>query len=245
LNNPSGDIALKDSIALIIPTYNERENIIPLVQEILGLNMNIKVIIVDDNSPDGTGIIVREFFKDNQHIKVFIRTEKRGRGYAGRFGYKMALQENCDVIGEMDGDFSHSPEFIPGMVECLKFADAVSGSRFLSGAMSLRKNFLREMVTRCARIYLKLILGIKLTDPTSGFRFFKSSLLSEIFPLLKSRDAFIVTEVFYYTFKKKLRVKEYPIVFYERKYGRSKLKISTLVAYLYRVLLLRTGYFNG
>ncbi|MGB9642830.1 MAG: glycosyltransferase, partial [Candidatus Ratteibacteria bacterium] len=195
---------LKNNIAVIIPTYNERENIIPLVKEILGLNMNIKVIIVDDNSPDGTGIIAKEYFTNNSDVKVFIRKDKRGRGYAGRFGYEMALREKFDIIGEMDGDFSHSPEFIPQMVAYLQHADIVSGSRFLSGARSLRKNFLREMVTRCARIYLRMILGIKLTDPTSGFRFFKFSALSEISQYLKSRDAFIVTEVFYYAFKKHL-----------------------------------------
>jgi len=236
---------LKDNVAVIIPTYNERSNIIPLVKEILGLQMGIKVIIVDDNSPDGTGIIARQYFNDNPNVKVFIRRDKRGRGYAGRFGYEMALQQQCDIIGEMDGDFSHSPEFIPHMVACLQHTDVVSGSRFLSGGRSLRKNFLREMVTRCARIYLRIILGIKLTDPTSGFRFFKSSALSKILHYLKSKDAFIVTEVFYYAFKKQLRVKEYPIIFYERRYGRSKLKITTLLNYLYRVLLLRTGYFNG
>ncbi|MCM8829039.1 MAG: glycosyltransferase [Candidatus Omnitrophica bacterium] len=232
-------------IAVIIPTYNEKDNIIPLAEKILRLPLDISVIIVDDNSPDGTGDIAKWHFQNEPRVEVIIRKEKKGRGYAGRSGYKAALDRKFDIIGEMDGDFSHSPEFIPSLVSFLERADVVSGSRFISGGKSLRHDKTRELVTFLARAYLRLILGIKLTDPTSGFRFFRASLLSVIYPELKSGDAFIVAEVFYYVFKKKFTIMELPIVFYKRKYGNSKLKFWTLMAYLYRVILLRTGFFYG
>ncbi|MCX7706357.1 MAG: glycosyltransferase [bacterium] len=232
-------------IAVIIPTYNEKDNIVPLVNSILALPMDISVFIVDDNSPDGTGETARKYFRGNDRVNVYIRTENRGRGCAGIFGYGKALEGKFDIIGEMDGDFSHTPEFIIVLVSLLKEADVVSGSRFLRGGRSLRQSIVREFVTYCARIYLRLTLGIKLTDPTSGFRFFKSSVLSEIYPKLKSKDAFIVTEVFYHIFRQNFKVKEAPIIFCERKYGKSKLKFFTLVKYLYRVVLLRVGLFNG
>lgn len=232
-------------IAVIIPTYNEKDNIIPLVEKILALPLNVNVIIVDDDSPDKTGEIAKKHFSGNHRVDVFVRVEKRGRGYAGRFGYAKAIERKFDIIGEMDGDFSHSPEFIPGLVAILENAEVASGSRFFSGGKSLRRSMVRELITRCARAYLRLVLGIKLTDPTSGFRFFRYRAISEVYPELKSRDAFIVTEVFYHIFRRKFRVKEFPIVFFERKHGKSKLKFSTLVKYLYRVILLRIGLFNG
>lgn len=234
-----------EKIAVIIPTYNERENIIPLVEEILILPLNITVFVVDDDSPDGTGELARKYFGNNERVEVYIRKEKKGRGYAGRFGYEKAIEKGFDIIGEMDGDFSHSPEFIPGIISLFRESDVVSGSRFLSGGKSLRQSIVREFITYCAKIYLRLVLNIRLTDPTSGFRFFKKSVLSEIVPFLKSKDAFIVTEVFYYVFRKKFVIREFPIVFYKRKYGSSKLKTLTLLAYLYRVILLRIGFFYG
>ncbi len=232
-------------IAVIIPTYNERDNIIPLVEKILSLPLRISVIIVDDNSPDGTGFLTERHFKNNPRVKVLIREKDRGRGSAGIFGYRAALDAGFEIIGEMDGDFSHSPDFIPLLVQELEYADVVSGSRFLQGSRILREGFIRKMITMCARIYLWLCLGIRLTDPTSGFRFFRSYALSSISGNLKSPDAFIVTEVFYLISKKGFRIREYPIIFYERKTGKSKLRIVTLILYLYRVLLLRTGLFRG
>lgn len=234
-----------EKIAVIIPTYNERENIVPLVEEILTLPLSITVFVVDDDSPDGTGEFAREYFQNNRCVEVYIRKEKKGRGYAGRFGYEKAIEKGFDIIGEMDGDFSHSPKFIKGIISLLKESDVVSGSRFLSGGKSLRQSIVRELITYCAKIYLRMVLGIRLTDPTSGFRFFKRSVLSEIVPLLKSKDAFIVTEVFYYVFRKNFVIKEYPIIFYQRKHGSSKLKARTLITYLYRVILLRIGFFYG
>ncbi|MCM8763841.1 MAG: glycosyltransferase [Candidatus Omnitrophica bacterium] len=232
-------------IAVIIPTYNEKDNIIVLAEKILRLPLDITAIIVDDNSPDGTGDIAKKYFQNDSRIEVIIRKKDRGRGNAGRFGYKVALDRKFDIIGEMDGDLSHSPEFIPSLVSFLERADVVSGSRFLSGGKSLRQDKKREVITLLARTYLRLILGIKLKDPTSGFRFFRYSSLSAIYPELKSKDAFIVTEVFYYVFKKKFTIIESQIIFYKRKYGSSKLRFRTLIAYLYRVILLRIGLFYG
>lgn len=234
-----------NKIAVIIPTYNEKNNIIPLIEKILYLPFKVNVIVVDDDSPDQTGFIAQNYFRNNERVKVLIRKEDRGRGSAGITGYFVALDAGFEIIGEMDGDFSHSPDFIPFLVQELNDVDVVSGSRFLKGSRSLRESLVREMITICARIYLRMCLGIRLTDPTSGFRFFKSYVLSSISKTLKSKDAFIITEVFYYISRKHFRIKEYPIIFYKRKTGRSKLKFITLILYLYRVLLLRTGFFRG
>lgn len=236
---------IDNKIAVIIPTYNEKNNIIPIIEKILSLPLKVHVIVVDDDSPDQTGIIARDYFRNNSRVNVLIRKEDRGRGTAGIYGYCAALDAGFKIIGEMDGDFSHSPDFIPFLVQELKDVDVVSGSRFLQGSRNLRESLIREMITICARIYLRICLGIRLTDPTSGFRFFKSHVLFSILKTLKSRDAFIVTEVFYYISRNHFRIKEYPIVFYKRKTGRSKLKFITLILYLYRVLLLRTGFFRG
>ena len=231
---------MKDKkIAVIIPTYNERENIIPLIKELLKLPLNIRIFIVDDNSPDGTGDVVKKHFSENSSVNVFIREGRRGRGLAGIFGYKKAIEAGSDVIGEMDGDFSHHPEFIPEMIRALEKADVVIGSRFLKEGGEERKNFIRKCITKFAHFYLRIILGIKLTDPTSGFRFFKRKSLEKIVRFLKAEDPFIVTEVIFYLNKEKVNIIEVPIVFSEREKGESKLKYSTLLKYLFKVIKLR------
>jgi len=226
-------------IAVIIPTYNEKSNIIPLVKKILSLPLNIKVIVVDDNSPDKTGEIVKECFKNNTLVDVYIRREKRGRGLAGIFGYKRAIEGGFEIIGEMDGDMSHNPKFIPAMIMNLKNSDAVIGSRYLKKGGEERKSFIRKLISRFASFYLRMILNINLTDPTSGFRFFKKEYLAKIINYLKAEDPFIVTEVIFYLNKAKAKISEVPIVFYERKTGKSKLKFTTLLKYLFRVIYLR------
>lgn len=227
-------------ISVIIPTYNERHNIVPLVNEILSIPLNINVIIVDDNSPDKTGQIAKNHFEGNESVKVFIRKEKRGRGLAGIFGYRKALESGAGIIGEMDGDFSHHPRFIPNMISALENADAVIGSRYLEQGGEERKSETRKLVTKCAQFYLKLFLRIDLRDPTSGFRFFKRDMLGKIIDLLKAEDPFIVTEVIFRLKQKKAKIVEVPIIFYERRTGESKLKPGTLFKYLFKVAILST-----
>lgn len=230
------------STVIIIPTYNEKENIVPLIEEILKIPLDIKVFIIDDNSPDGTADIVRNTFGNKPSVRVYVRKEKRGRGLAGIYGFKEALKTDADIIGEMDADFSHHPSFIPAMIEKLSSYDAVIGSRYVKGGRDIQRGILRRVISNFSRLYIKIILGIKISDPTSGFRFFRRQTLETIIDKLSAEDPFIVTEVLFYLKKHKVRICEVPIEFYERKSGTSKLKPTILLKYLFRVLLLRTGY---
>ncbi len=231
------------SIAVVIPTYNEKDNIVPLVQELIKLPLHLKILVVDDNSPDKTGIIAKEAFPDNPSVSVFIREGKRGRGLAGIFGFRKALETGAEAIIEMDGDFSHHPRFIPAMLEKLEDSDAVIGSRYINGGADVNRGLLRRTISNCARLYIKLVLGINVADPTSGFRAFKSEIMSRIVDSLSAEDPFIVTEVLFCLKKEKARITEVPIEFYERKAGVSKLGGKTLIKYLGKVLRLRMN--NG
>ncbi len=229
----------ESKISIILPTYNERQTAVPLIKEIFRYCPDANIWVIDDNSPDDTAESVLRAFCGEEKVQVIIRQGNRGRGQAGREGFIKALKAGSEIIGEMDADFSHHPRFIPGLLEALKNADVAIGSRYLAGGGHTRRGQLRELVTRGARLYLRLVLGIRLTDPTSGFRFFQRQTLESIVPLLKADDPFIVTEVVFYLQKKRARMVEVPIYFYERKAGKSKLKLVTLLRYLWRVLCLR------
>jgi dolichol-phosphate mannosyltransferase len=232
----------KISTVVVIPTYNEKENIVPLLQGLLNLSVELKIIVVDDNSPDGTGRIAKEAFSDNPSVSVYIRDGKRGRGLAGIFGFRQALKTDAEIIGEMDGDLSHHPRFIPSMLEKLEDCDVVIGSRYISGGQDVNREFLRRTISRCARMYIRMFLGINVADPTSGFRFFRREILEQVIDELSAEDPFIVTETLFYLKKKKARIVEVPIEFYERKAGVSKLGGKTLLKYLIKVLKLRLNY---
>jgi len=232
----------KKSAAVVIPTYNEKDNIVPLARELLKLPFEMKVLVIDDNSPDGTGNIAREAFADNPAVSVFIREAKKGRGLAGIFGFRQALETGSEVIGEMDGDFSHHPRFITEMMEKLEDCDVVIGSRYIKGGRDVNRGPLRRVISNCARMYIRLILGINVADPTSGFRLFRRKIMEQIVDSLSAEDPFIVTEVLFYLKKKNARIAEVPIEFYERKAGISKLGGRTLLKYLGKVLNLRLNH---
>jgi len=226
-------------IIAVIPTYNEAGNIKNLVELILSLPLDIGVLVVDDFSPDGTYKIVEEMTKKNKKVSLLNRKENRGRGWAGIDGFKLALELGADLIVEMDGDMSHPPRCIPAFVKEIGDADIVIGSRYVEGGKDEQRTFVRSVISGFARGYLSLALGLKLYDPTSGFRMFKRSALEKIVPHLKSRDPFIVTEVLHYAKKYKMKIKEVPIEFMARGAGVSKLKPATLVKYLFRVWKLK------
>ena len=232
----------KQPISIVIPTYNERETIVPLIEAILKIPLDIKIIVVDDNSPDGTADIAGKTFRDNPSVSIHLRTGKRGRGLAGIFGFKEALKTGAEVIGEMDADFSHHPSFIPLMIEKIQYCDVVIGSRYIKGGEDIQRGVVRKIISKLSHIYIKTVLGIKLSDPTSGFRFFKRAPLEKIIDTLSAETPFIVTEVLFHLKKHNVKFCEIPIIFYERKAGTSKLRPTTLFKYLVDVLLLRIGY---
>ena len=201
--------------------------------------LDIAVLVVDDHSPDGTYTIVEEMMKTHPRLHLLLRTENRGRGWAGIDGFKKALDMGATHIVELDADHSHPPRFIPAMFERIKTCDIVIGSRYVAGGKDDDRSALRLIISALARRYLSLVLGVTLADPTSGFRMFTRAALAKLLPHLHARDPFIVTEVIYFARKNNVSMAEIPIEFLARKTGTSKLGSSTLFKYLFRVLKLR------
>ncbi|MDR3244378.1 MAG: polyprenol monophosphomannose synthase [Elusimicrobiota bacterium] len=227
-----------DTVA-VLPTYNEASNIKQVIEEILNCPIEICVLIVDDMSPDGTYKIVQEMAAKNPKINLLLRKEKRGRGYAGIDGFKRALDMGAKYIVEMDADGSHNPQYIPALRKAIENCDAVIGSRYISGGKDEARNLIRKIISNLSRMYLSFVIGTKIKDPTSGYRIFKRETLEKFIDKLKASDPFIVTEIVYYLKKNKCLVQEYPIEFKERLSGESKLKASTLLKYLFKVIKLR------
>ncbi len=224
---------------IMIPTYNEWENISALLDRIDSLSLeNLEAVVVDDNSPEGTWKVVAE--RKSAHIHVLRRMEERGRGLAGVAGFKYALDIGGEIVIEMDGDLSHDPSYIPDFVGAIERYDVVLGSRFIEGGGSQGRSFLREFVTKIAALYIRVMLGFSVKDPTSGFRCFRREVLEEInLSTLTARGPFIVTEVLFRCHRKGFRIGEIPIVFRERSQGRSKLGLRVLIGNIFRVLKLR------
>jgi len=223
-----------------ILTYNERENITSLLNEIMKLKENIKVLVVDDDSPDGTWRIVEDYSKKNPRIHLLRRTSERGRGLAGIAGFKYALENEADYIIEMDGDLSHDPKYIPEFLKKIEDCDVVIGSRLVPGGGEVGRGFLRRLITRLAAIYVRILLGFKVTDPTSGYRCYRGEVLEAIdIGSLKARDPFLLTEMLFRCYKKNFRIEEIPILFQDRKSGTSKIGWKILLTYFFKVLRLR------
>jgi dolichol-phosphate mannosyltransferase len=223
----------------MVPTYNEASNIKRVIDEILNCGVNADVLIVDDMSPDGTYKIVEEISKTNNKVHLLLRKEKKGRGYAGKDGFLKALDMKADYIVEMDGDGSHSSKYIPEFLKTIENWDVVIGSRYINGGKDEERSILRQIVSNFSRRYLSFVLGVKIQDPTSGYRMFKRAALTKFTAELMANDAFIVTEVLYKIKKNNLKVKEYPIIFLARFSGKSKLQLGTLITYLFKVLKLK------
>ena len=232
---------------VMIPTYNEKENIKNLIRQIFNFKIkNLHIVVVDDNSPDGTWKIVQEISKKNKNVNLLLRKENRGRGSAGKDGFIYCLKNNADIVVEMDADMSHDPKYIPKMVEELKNADLILGSRRVEGAKEIGRSWLRKFVTLGANFYIRLTLGLKVKDCNSGFRCFKREVLEKINPeKLKSKGPSIVQEVLFKAHLKGFKIKEIPITFVDRTKGMSKLGIPQLAAGYFMVLKLKIQHLFG
>lgn len=226
---------------VMIPTYNEKENIKDLIRQIFNLNIkNLHIVVVDDSSPDKTWKIVQEISRKNRNVHLLLRKECKGRGSAGRDGFIYCLSQGADVVVEMDADMSHDPKYIPLMLEELKNADLVLGSRRIQWGNEVGRSLLRRFVTWGANLYIKLMLGIKVKDCNSGFRCFKRKVLEGINPeKLESKGPAIVQEVLFKAHLKGFKIKEIPITFVNRTKGKSKLGIPQLAAGYFMVLKLK------
>ena len=232
---------------VMIPTYNERENIANLIDKILKLKIkNLRIVVVDDNSPDGTWKIVQNISNKKKNVHLLLRKKDKGRGSAGRDGFIYCLRNNADIVVEMDADMSHDPKYIPSLIAGLKDADLVLGSRRLKGSKEVGRGLIRQFITWGANLYTTLMLGIEVKDCNSGFRCFKRKVLEKIkLEKLESKGPSIVQEVLFKAHLNKFRIKEIPITFINRTKGKSKLGLKQLANGYFMVLKLKIQHILG
>ncbi|MBI4846412.1 MAG: glycosyltransferase [Candidatus Omnitrophica bacterium] len=228
--------ARKMKVALVIPTYQERENIAKITAEILTVLPQAKIIIVDDGSCDGTQGIIAELARDNR-VNVIARSGRRGLGLSYVNGFKFVLDNlDAEYIFEMDADLSHNPDYIPLFLHYIKYYEVVTGSRFLRRVSIKNRVLWRNIISKSTKWFVNLILGTKLTDVTTGFKCFRRQVLEEIdFNEIKSAGFSFQIEVSYKLLKMGKRIKEIPIVFIEREYGVSKMSYKMLFEGIYIV----------
>jgi dolichol-phosphate mannosyltransferase len=229
-------------IYVLILTYNERENIALLIEEIKKLGLeNLKIVVVDDSSSDGTIEIVREMIEKLGEIELLVRKTNKGRAYAEVEGLKYCLKKGAECVIQMDADFSHKPCYIPMFIEEIKTADLVIGSRFVKGGKLVRSGIMRNFITGCARYYMNLVLGMQVKDPTSGYRCYKSNVLNRINLEATVSDGFaLLQELLYKTHRHGFSIKEIPIVFEDRIRGSSKFHhFSSILQGLVYMLIFR------
>jgi dolichol-phosphate mannosyltransferase len=230
---------------IIIPTYNECENIRAIAEAVFEKSPDVDVLFVDDNSPDGTGSIADEMASADPRVKVMHRAEKNGLGRAYIAGFKWALERHYEFIFEMDADFSHNPKDIPRLRAAAKDAGLVLGSRYINGIRVINWPLRRLFLSRGAGIYVKLITGMPFTDPTGGFKCFRRCVLEAI-PLDKivSNGYSFQVEMTHTAWRIGCRIVEVPIVFEERHNGTSKMSKKIIFEALWMVwkLLFRSWF---
>ncbi|MBW2981183.1 polyprenol monophosphomannose synthase [Candidatus Woesearchaeota archaeon] len=216
---------------VVLPTYNERENIGGIINKILGLKIkNLSILIVDDNSPDGTWEIAQELSKKQPRLNLLLRKGKRGRGLAGIEGFRYCLNHGADVIIEMDADFSHDPQYIPLFLEKIKKYDLVLGSRAVKGGKDVGRSFFRRLITKLANSYTRITLGMRIRDCNSGYRCFRRKVLESInLGNIVSEGPSIVQEILYEAYTKRFNIAEVPIIFRNRTMGKTKLRNKDLI----------------
>ncbi|MCX7791997.1 MAG: polyprenol monophosphomannose synthase [Chloroflexaceae bacterium] len=225
---------------VVIPTYNERENIADIISAILAYP-RFKVLVVDDNSPDGTGTIVAGLAQKDERIELIARPGKLGLGTAYIAGFKRALEQGAQYIFEMDADFSHNPIYLPSLLEYAEQnVDLAIGSRYIEGGATTDWGLIRQLISRGGNLYTRLLLGLKVADATSGFRCYRRRVLESIdLDSIRSNGYSFQVEMAYRTIRAGFRVGERPIVFPDRRVGKSKMSSHIVVEAFITVLKLR------
>jgi len=229
-------------IVVTLPTYNEAENIGPLIEELLALGDEFEVLVIDDDSPDRTWEIVWKLSKTEPRVHLIRRIGERGRGTAGLVGFKWARDEGADAVVEMDADFSHQPRFIPALLEPIRRGEAniVIGSRLVPGGGETGRSPIRTVITLLANAYIRLILGLPIRDCTSGFRVFDRQALERLpWEKMRCRGPEIVQEVLHEARKAGLKMVERPIIFEERRAGQSTFNVKIMLRSLLYMIRLR------
>ncbi|MBN1211290.1 MAG: polyprenol monophosphomannose synthase [candidate division Zixibacteria bacterium] len=234
---------------IIFPTYNERDNIKKIVHAVLPLDPRIHVLIVDDNSPDGTGEIADHLAAQEKNVKVLHREKKEGLGRAYIAGFKWAIENQFDFIFEMDADFSHGPEYLKDFLRTIQEYDLVIGSRYISGVNVINWPMSRLLLSYFANVYTRIITGLPLRDATGGFKCFRREVLEAIdLDDVHSTGYSFQIEMSLRAWKKGYRIKEIPIIFVDRIAGQSKMSKKIVREAIWMVWWLRIksilGKFN-
>ncbi|MCD8535509.1 MAG: polyprenol monophosphomannose synthase [Verrucomicrobia bacterium] len=231
---------MQSDVAVIIPTYNEKENLPKLVDILESLPCPVDLLIVDDNSPDGTGQIAENLRESRPWVHVLHRESKSGLGSAYIAGFRWALERKFPYIMEMDGDLSHDPRDIPSFIQAAQNADLVLGSRYTNGIRVINWPLNRLMLSLAAAQYVKWITGMPFHDPTGGFKLFRRDALAAIdLDSIKSNGYSFQIELTHVLWKSNFRIAEVPIIFTDRFHGTSKMSREIVREALIRVWQLR------
>ena len=225
---------------VVIPTYNEAENLPLIVPQVLEQDPRLEVLVVDDNSPDGTGRLADELAESNGRVHVLHRPEKQGLGPAYRAGLRMALDLGADFVIQMDADFSHPPEILKVLVAEIEHHDVVLGSRYLNGITVVNWPIERILISYFGNWYARKVTGLKITDATGGLRCVRRELLERMgFERIKANGYAFQIEMNYRFVKCGARIKEIPFFFLDRTRGSSKLTLKIGLEALWLVWRLR------
>jgi dolichol-phosphate mannosyltransferase len=227
-----------------LPTYNERENVERMVRALVA--RRVRVLVIDDNSPDGTGEIADRLAAELSEVSVLHRERKEGLGPAYIAGFRHALAEGAELILEMDCDFSHDPDDVPRLIEATREADLVLGSRYVPGGRVRNWGAIRRFISRGGSLYAQVFLGLPVRDLTGGFKCYRRAVL-EALPLeeIHSKGYAFQIETTYRTLRKGFRVKEVPITFVDRIEGGSKMSEAIVLEAVWKVPLLRLAAWRG
>src|ERR1700733_5845642 len=227
---------------IVIPTYNERDNIIELMKVVFLVSPDSHVLVVDDGSPDGTGRLVEDFMAKEKRVFILKRREKKGLGQAYVAGFHWGLQNGYDFLSEMDADWSHPPKFLVPMYTAAKTFDFVVGSRYVKGGGSVNWSFSRKLISRCGSIYSRLILGVPINDFTGGFNGWHAKVLKAVDLETIASDGYsFQIELKYRAAKLGFTFVEFPLVFEERREGQTKMSAHIVREAIWRVWGLRFG----
>ena len=225
---------------VIIPTYNEADNITHLIPEILKHNPEVDILVVDDNSPDGTGSLVKKINAENKKVNLLHRKKKQGLGKAYLAGFSWGLDRGYELLVEMDADFSHRPKDLVELLKAAKKSDFAVGSRYIPGGAVVNWGWIRLFISRGGGFYARTILGFPLSDWTGGFNAWRRETLQGMDLGLVSSDGYCFQiELKYRASKKGFTGSEVPITFEDRKVGQSKMSMAIVLEAFYKVWLLR------
>ena len=232
---------------VIVPTYNERENISRLVPAVLDKDPRLEILVVDDGSPDGTGDIVEAMGARDPRVHLLRRPRKMGLGTAYIAGFKWALEKNYDYVFEMDADFSHDPAHLPEFLRAIETADLVIGSRYRGGKVTVVNwPMSRLLLSYFANVYARIVTGLFIWDLTAGFKCYRRAVLQAVdLDDVRSNGYAFQIEMHYRTWKKKFRIVEIPIVFVDRTEGTSKMSKAIVREAVWMVWRLRFWGMTG